>query len=648
MRTVLGKIGGPVLALLLAAFPAAGEEPGGTVAIGNEAIRLVVNATDDGRGRFAVDVTGGDPERTADDGQPLIYGRPIPWTSYTTVRVDGRDYAFGSATARRSGKGLAVGEEIHPPAVDREAIVTAWRFGDVEVTQHLSIVEGPTTGALDTARIAYTLVNRGSVPRQVGLRVCLDTMLGENDGAPFRLGTQQILTDTSLAASEAEPYWQAFDSLEEPRVIAQGSLDGGELTPPDRIYFTNWGTAADAPWEPPLVPGRDFTRLGEFEPDSAVVLLWREVTLPPGGTATRVTYYGLGGVTIARGLLALGLTAPASVNAGAGNTFMILAYLENRGEGVARDAAIALDLPGSLRPLSPVRVSLGRLRPGECRQVAWMVEATGAGTARIRATAEAFGLEPVAVERTIRLVAPARIEIATPATEVGLAADRYDPYPVSLTAVVANKGGAPAAGVWAQIAPSSGLELAPGEGAYRWIGPLGPGEETKVSWYVVCGGAAGTAGYKVLAGGGGHPAVEASGAVQWPPLPRKLRVKTTADDGRPGWHCIELSLVNLPEAASFALRIGLPEDYRLAAVQRGGFLVDGGNVLSWRRPPVPDSGGLVLEAARPNAVGRSEEVLALLWLVGEAGAVPRIKLEILSLQDESGKPLSVNVTYEDA
>ena len=38
------------------------------------------------------------------------------------------------------------------------AIVTVWRYGD-EVTQYLSIVDGPT-GLPDTARIAYTMVNR--------------------------------------------------------------------------------------------------------------------------------------------------------------------------------------------------------------------------------------------------------------------------------------------------------------------------------------------------------------------------------------------------------------------------------------------------------------------------------------------------------
>ncbi|MGE5599393.1 MAG: cellulosome anchor protein, partial [Bacteroidota bacterium] len=204
----------------LAVFAPIAAGDGSTVMVQNEAIRLVVNDTDDGRGRFAVDVTGGDPARVEDNGQPLIYGRPIPWTSYTTVRIDGVSYAFGGPTTRRAGKDLPTGEATTLPVVKDGAIISAWRYGEIEVTQHLSIVDGPTTGALDTARIAYTITNRGQERHRVGLRICLDTMLGENDGAPLRMGARQIETDEALSGAQIQPYWQAFDSLSEPKVIA--------------------------------------------------------------------------------------------------------------------------------------------------------------------------------------------------------------------------------------------------------------------------------------------------------------------------------------------------------------------------------------------------------------------------------------------
>ena len=628
------------LVLVQAAWAA---EDGATVTLANEAIRLVVNNTADGRGRFAVEVVAGDPERPDDDGEPLIYGRPIPWTSYTTIRLDGRVYAFGGPTARRAGKGLPTGEEVLPPAVRDGAITTAWRYGDLEVVQHLSIVEGPTTGRLDTARIAYTIQNRGAVPHRVGLRIALDTMLGENDGAPFRVGQRQILTDEALGGREIEPYWQAFDFLESPRVIAQGTLAGGELTPPDRISFTNWGTIADADWDPPLVPGRDFTRLGEFELDSAAALIWEESELPPGGVVTRVTYYGLGGVTIAKGELTLGLTAPAGVQADEGRGFLVLGYLENRGRGVAQDVVLNLDLPAGLRSGSGTRVELGRLRPGETRQVAWTVFPSGAraGLVKIRLSAEASGLEPTAVERELRLIAPARLELwplAPPPLQV--IADRYAPYPLLLSALVVNTGGAPLTNAWAEFLPLSGLALAPGEGAYRFLGTLAPGEEARVGWSVVASGPAGPAGYAIIAGSGECEAVRAEAAIIWPVLPRRLRAMVAPLPGRPGWWRLDLSLVNLPEAARVTVRLALAESHRVISVQRGAFFVEDGAVLPWAAPPAEVGGWLTLSAARSGPHGLAETTLATVWLTGEA---PPAEVEALAILDAAGRPLPANV-----
>ncbi|MGE5549305.1 MAG: hypothetical protein ACM3ZC_02095 [Bacteroidota bacterium] len=637
------------LVLLLAAVVCAGKtaEAPATVTLENAFVRLVVNNSADGQGRFAVDVTGGDRARATDDGQPLIYGRPVPWTSYTTVRLDGRVHAYGGPTSRRAGKDLPPGVMVSPPRVHEGAILSTWRYGDLEVTQSLSIVEGPTTGLPDTARIAYILANQGETRHRVGLRVVLDTMLGSNDGAPFRLGEKQILTDEWVQGKTATPYWQAFDSLGDPSVVAQGTLAGGELTPPDRLFFTNWGTLADAPWEPPLVAGRDFTRLGEFEPDSAVALIWDDVELAPGGVLTRTTYYGLGGLTIAKGELTLGVTAPASAASGDGGTFTILGYLENRGKGVAQDVVMTLDLSETVRPVSPRRVPIGRLKPGESRQVAWLVEGIGAGTARIRITAEAFQLAPTVVEREIRLLAPARLGLkALDPPVVRVVAGRYEPYPVEVGALVANTGGNTAPAAWAQIVPGPGLRLAPGEAEHRALGPLAPGEEVKVAWAVAAGGSAGAAGYTILAGSSECPAIRVEKAVDWPKLERHLQVSVTKAPERPGMYRVEISLVNAAEAARLAVRIRFDDRLaRLVTVQRGGFMTEESMALPWLSPPVPSYGNLVLEGARRTSLGRAQETYAVLWLAGPENEPPQVKLEVIELRDAAGKALPATVVY---
>ena len=50
----------------------------------------------------------------------------------------------------------------------------------------------------------------------MGLRVLIDTMLGQNDGAPLRSGDVAVLGDTVFSGAGMSDYWQAFDSLVEP------------------------------------------------------------------------------------------------------------------------------------------------------------------------------------------------------------------------------------------------------------------------------------------------------------------------------------------------------------------------------------------------------------------------------------------------
>ncbi|MFA7371970.1 MAG: hypothetical protein WC074_00225, partial [bacterium] len=83
------------LFILLAAGACAARaevNEGSVAVISNEFISLRVNAGDYDTGRISVDTTGGDIGRDSDDDKPLIYGRPVPWTSYTTIRIDGQDY----------------------------------------------------------------------------------------------------------------------------------------------------------------------------------------------------------------------------------------------------------------------------------------------------------------------------------------------------------------------------------------------------------------------------------------------------------------------------------------------------------------------------------------------------------------------------
>ena len=193
------------------------------------------------------------PDRTSDDESPLIYMVPgqSPWTSYATIRIDGIDYVFGGQAdgeggqsgPRRRAARRASGRRRPPYRDGISASVPSKRL------KCLSIIRSSTTGLLDTVRIEYRLVNTSDRTTTSGSRLVLDTMLGSNDGAPLRVEESAIISDTAFSGDQIPDFWQAFDSLSDPRVTAQGTLRGDDVTPPDRVYFSNWGALADGLWE---------------------------------------------------------------------------------------------------------------------------------------------------------------------------------------------------------------------------------------------------------------------------------------------------------------------------------------------------------------------------------------------------------------
>jgi hypothetical protein len=422
------------------------------VAVGNEFIRIRVNPGPREAGRFAVDTTGGDPSRSSDDDQVLIYGSREPWTSYATMLIDGEPHVFGGPTERRAGVSAPPAPLAEPPRLAEGSLLCRARIGDIEIVQELGLARSPTTRVRDAARITYRVTNRGDRPHVVGLRAMLDTMLGSNDGAPLRAGDRAISAATQLVGDQIPEYWQAFDSLAEPAVISQGTLRAPGLTPPDRLEMVDWGTLADAPWHYPFPEGADFTRSGEAEQDTAVALYWNPEPLAPGESRRYATLYGVGGVTLSPAQLSLGLTAPAEADYQYEDprAFAVTAYVENSGGFDARGTNLALTLSEGLALADgPAAVPLGLLPAGQTRQATWRVVPNGkaTGTLQIAAVVTSENLEPNRVARDIVVNSPPQLDLSLRAPH-GLAVtadNRYMPNPFLVRADVANRGSAPSA-----------------------------------------------------------------------------------------------------------------------------------------------------------------------------------------------------------
>ena len=121
----------------------------------------------------------------------------------------------------------------------------------------MSIVKNPATGNDDLIEVKYIVTNNSDVEKNVGLRIMMDTMLGGNDHAPFRVPQYgSITTETEYTGDDIPQFWQAFDNLTSPTVIAQGRLFQTEEDRPDKVQFCNWGSINDANWDYHTTAGR--------------------------------------------------------------------------------------------------------------------------------------------------------------------------------------------------------------------------------------------------------------------------------------------------------------------------------------------------------------------------------------------------------
>jgi len=655
--------------LIAVASTAAGQESAGRppVSVSNEFIRIRVNAGPQETGRFAVDTTGGDPSRAADDNQVLIYGSREPWTSYTTVLVDEKPFVFGGPTARRAGKEVATGVVAAPPRTSGKAIVCVTRISDLEVRQELSLARSTTTRVEDAARIAYEITNRGEVAHSVGLRVVLDTMLGSNDGAPLRAGDRAIATVVELVGQQIPDYWQAFDSLSRPAVISQGTVRAPAgagmpaLQAPDRLRMVDWGTLADAPWGFAVTQGADFTRRGEEEQDTAVALYWDPIQLRPGESRTLATLYGVGGVSLSPAQLSLGLTAPAEVDYQYEDArpFSVIAYVENSGGFESRKTVCALELPKGLRLAEGESdAALGLLKPGETRQAYWRVVPTGEadGSLTLAATVTSENLEPNRVARELVVNSPPQLnlKVTAPSKLEVTPQNRYAPDPFPVTVSVTNAGAQSARSLVVTLLLPDGMKMAADPSATQTADKLARGDGLLFSWSARATGLpAGRLALEARASAAGAKPVSVKHAVLVPELTPEIRVHPAAQavplltDGKPTLVPIAVQLAPARRFVGCRVSVGFdPTVLEPLYVSRGEAFVEGGRLLSpWSAGQMEQGRIAAAGGERGDAPPLSvpETTLFTIVFIARGPGVSEIALEPEALTGEQGAGTALRV-----
>ncbi len=144
---------------------------------------------------------------------------------------------------------------------------------------------------MDTVEISYRIWNKDSTSHNIGLRIVLDTYLGKEDGAPFRIpGVGPVITEKVLTGYKIPEYWYSYDDLIKPTVRAQGTLKIKGAPNPDKIIFAGWYNFSDNSWNFKTKEGRSFKKSFFASSDSAVGIFWEPKQIGIDDSITYKTY----------------------------------------------------------------------------------------------------------------------------------------------------------------------------------------------------------------------------------------------------------------------------------------------------------------------------------------------------------------------
>jgi len=349
--------------------------------IKNNVVEIIVNKGD---GRFAVKTVQGSPKRPEDDNAALLFNQGIPETTFTTFRIDGKDYIYGNTY---SGI-LTDGGMVSPPKVEGMLNTSSWRIGDITVTQKLELTDNVTSSDIGNVKISYTVTNNGTKSSMIGTRILLDMILGDNDGCSISLdGNTNISYEAKVEGSNIPMYWRCTDSVDNPKIVSYGFLKGWGNKEPDSMIIAHWSSLSSTKWDYEINPQRNIgSSLNDFKTaDSAAALYWEPRELEPGKILHFETYYGLGNISDSASgdTFSINIMAPSKLNINGdiyeNNPFDILMELDNSLENSADLAGInaELILPAGLE-LAEGEVSshyLYNIPVGQKATAAWKVKA---------------------------------------------------------------------------------------------------------------------------------------------------------------------------------------------------------------------------------------------------------------------------------
>ncbi len=277
----------------LEVFAAAGS--GDLISIDNGYIKYSINKK---TGGFSVSTLTGHPQKKYDDNIPLLFreDNSSTETSFTTVRIDGKDYIFGQDYGW-----FGIDSEIYEPVADRAngTIITKWVIKGVEVTQKVAISRDKNNDLCGNAGIAYEIKNTNSGVKTVGVRTLLDTALGDLDSPYMIAGFERTptITEREFSGEDVPDQIRGVDSAVNPNMMSYSILKGwSEGAAPDRVIIAHWANLANTRYDYTPNKNCDFSNYSSIyrTPDSALAFYWSEDSLASNEVKKAEFLYGIG------------------------------------------------------------------------------------------------------------------------------------------------------------------------------------------------------------------------------------------------------------------------------------------------------------------------------------------------------------------
>jgi hypothetical protein len=263
------------------------EDDGRVYEAANNFIKFHVNKEN---GRFTIKTNNGDPYKGKNDAnKDLLFEDEYPDTSFTTFKIDGKDYIYGNSYGF-----LGLGGKAFTTDVKGTISESIWNINELEIKQILTINNNPDDLKAGRVKISYEVTNKGQNSKNVGSRILLDTKVGNDDGTDIICDFTQYSKEKELTGDKIPTIWRSED--DKSIVEAFGFISGWGNTKPDKMIIGHYEGLSNTKWDYKVNEGLDFTSNNNKYGggDSAVAFYWENVTVAAGETKVFETYYGLG------------------------------------------------------------------------------------------------------------------------------------------------------------------------------------------------------------------------------------------------------------------------------------------------------------------------------------------------------------------